>query len=413
MNRSSRTLGVAATLAVTMLASLLLAPSAAAWQPDDGALFNNPRGEHDARWRVVKQVDQAVLHARPGSRIMFSTFLMDSRASANALLDAHRRGVEVQVVMDGDDAFTGQARRLRRAFNADNEKVGRGERRLNRKGEPRKWGRDQSFVVFCDGSCRAGRANNHAKFYVFTRTGTARDVVMVSSSNLNKGGAVRGFNDLFVVKGRGGLVQDYARIHAEMARDSEGDGDRFREHRHGQLTTRFYPRTKGGDPVLRDLSKVRCKGARRGAGHRGRTSINVSMFAWNSDRGMAIARRLVALDRAGCDVSVIYGAPSKVLAKYLRKSARNGRVKLWDSRYDRDGDGLVDIRVHHKYMLISGRYGDDRSAWRVHTGSQNWGRGTLRMGDDNTVNIASRRVHRQYLSNWRTVSRIGARKIHR
>jgi hypothetical protein len=128
---------------------------------------------------------------------------------------------------------------------------------------------------------------------------------------------------------------------------------------------------------------------------------------------MAIARRLVQLDRAGCEVSIIYGAPSKGVAKYLRRSAQNGVVKLWDSRYDRDGDGLVDLRVHHKYMLISGRYGDDRSAWRVHTGSQNWGRGTLRMGDDNTVNIASRRVYRQYLSNWRMVTQVGARRIRR
>jgi phosphatidylserine/phosphatidylglycerophosphate/cardiolipin synthase-like enzyme len=236
---------------------------------------------------------------------------------------------------------------------------------------------------------------------------------MVSSANLNKGAAARGFNDLYVTKGRRELVGAYAGIHAEMARDSAGDGDRYRVFEHGRLTTRFYPRTRGGDPVLHDLSKVRCRGARRGAGHRGRTAINVSMFAWNNDRGMAIARRLVALDRAGCDVRMIYGAPSKVVAKYLRRSAHNGRIRLWDSRYDRDGDGLVDLRVHHKYMLISGRYGDDRSSWRVHTGSQNWGRGTLRSGDENTVNIDSRRAYHQYLANWRMVTRIGAREVGR
>jgi phosphatidylserine/phosphatidylglycerophosphate/cardiolipin synthase-like enzyme len=413
VNRTFRMLGVATAMVMAMLASLMVAPSAAAWEPKDGALFNNPRGDFDARWRVVNHVNKAVAEARPGSRIMFSTFLMDSKTSANALLKAHRRGVKVQVVMDGDDAFTGQAKRLRRAFNADNRKIRRGDRKVNKKGEPRKWGPDQSFVVFCDGSCRAGRANNHSKFYVFTRTGKAKDVVMVSSSNLNKGGAVRGFNDLYIARGRGGLVDKYASIHAEMARDSGRDGDRYREYKYGQLTTRFYPKSRGGDPVLRDLDKVRCKGAKGGAGHRGRTVINVSMFAWNSTRGMAVARRLVQLARARCEVSIIYGAPSKIVAKYLRKAARKGHVELWDSRYDRDGDGLVDIRVHHKYLLISGRYGDDRSAWRVHTGSQNWGRGTLTMGDENTVNIASRRVYRQYISNWRMVTHVGARRIHR
>ncbi len=410
MNRTLRTLGL--TLAV-LVATLGFVPSAAAWEPADGALFNNPRGSYDAQWRIVNHINKAVRKARPGSRIMFSTFLMDSRKAADALLRAHRRGVHVQLVMDGDDSFTGQAKRLRRAFNADNRKIKRGERKLNSKGEPRRWGPDQSFVVFCEGSCRAGRANNHSKFYVFTETGSTKNVVMVSSSNLNKGGALRGFNDLYVTKGRRGLVGVYAGIHAEMARDSAQDGDRYRQYRHGLLTTRFYPKTRGDDPVLRDLSKVRCRGVRGGAGHRGRTAINISMFAWNHDRGMAIARRLVALDRAGCDVSVIYGAPSKVIAQYLRKSARNDRIKLWDSRRDRDGDGFVDLRVHHKYMLISGRYGDDRSAWRVHTGSQNWGKGTLQSGDENTVNIASRRAYDQYISNWRMLTHIAARRIGR
>jgi phosphatidylserine/phosphatidylglycerophosphate/cardiolipin synthase-like enzyme len=401
-------------LFASLVASLLVTPGAAAWEPTAGAHFNNPEGDRDARWRIGRQIDKAVLAARPGSRIIFSTFLMDSRGSANALLKAHRRGVKVQVVMDGDDAFTGQARRLRRAFNADNKRVRPGAPKLTRRGEPRRWGPDQSFVVFCKGSCRAGRANNHAKFYVFTHTGTARNVVMVSSANLNKGAAARGFNDLYVTKGRRDLVGRYAAVHAEMANDSARDGDRYREYRHGNLTTRFYPRTgRGGDPVLGDLSRVRCHGARGGAGHRGRTAINVSMFAWNSDRGMRIARRLVELDRAGCDVSVIYGAPSKVVARYLRRSAQNKRIKLWDSRYDRDRDGLVDLRVHHKYMLISGRYGGDRSSWRVHTGSQNWGRGTLRMGDENTVNIESRRAYDQYIANWRKVARTGARKVGR
>ena len=408
MNRRLRALG----LSLVVLASLLVfVPSAAAWQPVKGAMFNNPRGSYEARWRIIHHVNRAVKEAPRGSRILFSTFMMDSKASANALLAAHRRGVKVQIVMDGDDAYTGQARRLQRALNRDNRKVRRGDRVLDKRGQPVRWGRDQSFVVFCKGSCRAGRANNHSKFYVFSRTGTARDVVMVSSSNLNAGGAVRGYNDLYVAKTRPAMVRAYMQVHAEMAQDTAQDGDGFREYRTGNLVSRFYPKARGGDPVLGDLAKVRCKGANGGAGRQGRTAINVSMFAWNRDRGMAIARKLVALDRAGCHVSVIYGAPSRAVGEYLRKSARKGRIKLWDSRWDRDGDGLFDVRVHHKYMLINGRYGSDRSSWRVHTGSQNWGRGTLRGGDENTVSIAARRAYRRYIGNWDMVVKFGGRRI--
>ena len=137
------------------------------------------------------------------------------------------------------------------------------------------------------------------------------------------------------------------------------------------------------------------------------------MFAWNNDRGMQIAKRLVQLDSYGCDVSIIYGAPSAKVRDVLRASARNGGVKLWDSRFDRDGDGIFEIRVHHKYMLINGVYGGDRSSWRVHTGSQNWGRGTLRGGDENTLTIVSRAAYGQYMSNWSFTAKYGARRIGR
>jgi len=404
---------------VTALSMMVaFAPGAAAWEPVGGALFNNPTAKKAAKWRVINHVKKAVIKARPGSRIMISTFLMDSKATADALIAARKRGVAVQIVMDGDDAYTGQGRRLERVLNRDNPS----ERPVDDEGNPisdeawveTKWGPDNSFVVFCQGSCRAGRANNHSKFYVFTRTGTAPNVVMVSSSNLNKGGAVRGWNDLYVAKRKPQMVKQYAAIHKEMAEDTPREGpDGFRELVSGKFLSRFYPKLSGSDPVLDDLAKVRCRGVDGGAGRNGRTAINVSMFAWNSHRGMQIARRLVELDGLGCDVSVIYGAPSAQVRDLLRKSARKGGVKLWDSRYDRNGDGYFDLRVHHKYMLINGRYGADRSSWRVHTGSANWGRGTLRGGDENTLNIVHRKAYRQYMQNWNFVRKNGARRIGR
>lgn len=401
-NRTSHVLG-ALLGAVAMIGStVLVAPSASAWEPTGGAVFNNPTGNQAARWRIVDTIVRSIKNARPGSRLMFSTFLMDSRAGADALVAARRRGVQVQIVMDGDDARTGQARKIARAVNKDNRPRRTG---VDKDGVPLRWGKDKSFVVFCEGSCRGpGGANLHAKFYAFSRTGSARDVVMVSSSNLNAGGAVRGWNDLYVMKDRPVLYKQYAKIHAEMAQDTSQDRDGYREQVAGAVTSRFYPRLKGTDPVLQDLAKVRCRGANGGAGRNGHTAINISMFAWNSDRGMKIARRLVELDRNGCDVSIVYGAPSAKIRDYLADSARRGGVKLWDSRYDRDEDGLFDLRVHHKYMLINGVYGGDRSAWRVHTGSQNWGKGTLRRGDDNTINIVGRGAYRQYIRDWDKVT---------
>ncbi|HET6561111.1 MAG TPA: phospholipase D-like domain-containing protein [Marmoricola sp.] len=393
-----RTLSIVAAFFVSLLVAL---PStAAAYEPPAGAVFNNPKGNRDAKYRIIQTVNRAVKGAPKGSRILMSMFLMDNKASVDLLLRARRRGVEVRMVIDGN-ARNGQTRRLAKGLNRDNRKKVRGKRVVG--------GPDGSFVVFCKGSCRDGGKPNHTKFFTFTRTGRAKDVVMVSSSNLNKGSAVKGYNDLYVVKGRKQLRKDFARVHTEMAEDSSRDKDGFLEFDRGNLTARFYPKKSKGDPVMSDFNKIRCRGARGGAGRHGHTRIHISMFRWNSERGIRLAKKVVALDRHGCDVSVIYGAPGSTIVDILKRSARRGGVKLWDSRTF-SPDRRVTLRVHEKYLLISGRYGADRSAWRVHTGSANWGR-SLHAGDENTLNVAGKGAWRQYLRNWNYVRRHGAYRV--
>jgi hypothetical protein len=391
---------------------MLGAPAAAAWEPLGGAVFNNPNGTLAEQWRVLHTVEQAIRNAPSGSRVLLSTFLFDIPTVAEALVEAHARQVRVQVVLDGDDADTPESRLVASVVNDDNIDPETGEPPVDAEGNELPWGPDHSFVVFCEGSCRGegGSTNNHSKFYLFSQTGTARHVVMTSSSNLNQAGAVRGWNDLYVVKGRPGMFSDFAAIHAEMAEDTSGDDDPFREFVREPFTYRFFPTTGDRDPRLEDLSRVECRGATDGAGLNGRTTINVAMFAWGGERGKLLAERLVELDNLGCDVSVIYGAPRKEVADILKTSARQSGIKLWDSRVDQDRDGVVDVRVHQKYTLISGVYAGDTSSWRVHAGSLNW-QGALQQGDDFSINIARRATHLQYLDNWQYIAMYGARRI--
>ncbi len=406
MTRAFRSLLVALVLVASVLVT---APAASAYEPPGGAVFNNPQGAKADRYRIVNTVNRAIKAAKPGSLIYMSMYLMDSRASFTALKEARKRGVGVQLVLDVL-AKNGQSKKMAAIFNADNRKIPANKPQKDEDGVLRKWGPDRSFVRFCQQGCRGPRSPNHTKFYVFTATGTAKNVVMVSSSNLNKGGANKGYNDLVILKNRAELVKNFAFVHAEMAEDSPNDKDGFLEYFQGNVIARFYPKRSAGDPVLADLAKVKCQGANGGAGKNGRTKINISMFRWNNDRGIEIARKLVRLDRNGCDVRVIYGAPGSTVADILKTSARNGGVQLWDSRYDFNLDGEIDLRVHHKYMLISGYYGKDRSSWQVHTGSRNWGQ-SLHAGDENTLNIESRAIYNQYLKNWQFCVNKAGRKI--
>jgi hypothetical protein len=382
VNRTFRLLGLPLVV-VALLFSVV--PAASAWEPRGGAIFNNPKGNHAAQFKIVNSITRAVQGVPKGETIMMSAYMFDNGGTFNALVAAHRRGAHVQMVLDTSHARNGKTKRLARIFNRDNVKGP----------QPARWGKDQSFVVFCKQACRGKNGYNHTKFYAFSKSGTASNVIMFSSSNPNAGGALKGYNDMYVMKEKPALWAGVTKVMASMAQDTANDGDRFQKFTEGNTQLRFYPKRTGTHPILQDLNQVRCAGG---------TSIHVSMFRWNRKWGMAIARKLVGLAHNGCNLDIIYGAPSRQVRLYLTNAARGSRrISLWDSRYDRNGDGQVDLRVHHKYLLINGTIGGNHNATYVTAGSQNWG-ASLRTSDENTVTIRNNpSAYRAYLNNWTMV----------
>jgi hypothetical protein len=83
--------------------------------------------------------------------------------------------------------------------------------------------------------------------------------------------------------------------------------------------------------------------------------------------------------------------------------ARRHLIDLWDSRWDHNDDGWNEVRTHAKYVLVKGRVGKDRRAYRVWTGSQNWVGGSLFRSDETTLNIALRSAYVDYKSNWANI----------
>ena len=272
--------------------------------------------------------------------------------------------------------------------------------RLKRKRAPSvTWGKDRSYVKKCKGSCRGAGGNMHSKFFLFSKTGKTRRVVMVGSSNLNNGGAVLGWNDMYTIADRKKSYRRYVRIHRLMTEDRRAGGRKV-EVRDGPYLSRFFPMrhaTKRNDPTMRDLKKVGCRTPQ------GPTAVNVSMFYWKGARGNYLTSRLLNLAREGCKVSIIYGAPSLQMAERLRNAARARLIKLYDSRWDMNGDGFNEVRTHSKYVLIKGRFDRDPKSRRVLTGSQNWVAGSLSRGDETTLNISRKRAYRQYIKHWKRV----------
>ena len=55
----------------------------------------------------------------------------------------------------------------------------------------------RSYAKTCIQSCRGARGAAHAKFYLFSKTGKAKNVVMSGSANLTVAGAVNQWNDMY------------------------------------------------------------------------------------------------------------------------------------------------------------------------------------------------------------------------
>ncbi|QIK65563.1 hypothetical protein G7072_03720 [Nocardioides sp. HDW12B] len=435
-------------LIVAVLAgSLTPGVAQAAYTPAGGGTFNVPRpwGSDTERYRIVRHVETAMKNTQgptaafPNPTIHISTYLLDRSQSVDQMVAACRRGVSVRVILD-EDIVNRNSKRLIKILNADNverkadgtftrPKAGPCNSRLPgaRSAEvddvpltdaqarasaaaptdaSATWGADGSYVKRCDGSCRGAGGNMHSKFYLFSRTGDAQNVVMVSSSNLNRGGALLGWNDLYTMNDRPESYRKYVDIHREMTEDSRA-GDGKVEVQDGPFTSRFFPMrraSKANDPTLADLNKIGCRSSF------GPTQVNVSMFYWKGPRGDYLADKLLNLARSGCDVSIIYGAPSVAIATRLREAAGRNLINLFDSRWDFNNDGYNEIRTHAKYVLVKGDFGGDNAHHIVMTGSQNWVSGSLSRGDETTLNIELQSAWSDYMRNW-TAIRNHARRL--
>ena len=59
------------------------------WQPESGGFFNNPWGDRPAKFRIERQVIEAIRHAHKGSHIRIAVYSFDRLNVARALVDAH------------------------------------------------------------------------------------------------------------------------------------------------------------------------------------------------------------------------------------------------------------------------------------------------------------------------------------
>jgi len=368
-------LSVAVTLALVL--SVTSAASAAAWEPEAGALFNNPWAKMWKKERLIRKFIRVVNHAHKGTTIRVATYSNDRKDIADALIRADKRGANVQILLN-DNWTSKQTKRLKRRLGSNVNK--------------------RDFLRICYRSCRGKRGNLHSKFYLFSHTGTARWVTMMGSANLTGYGAKNQWNDMYTVKNNKAMYDAYSRVFNEMKRDKPMAHPYRSVAIRGAYDANFYPRYNTGkkdDPIMKRLNKVRCTGASGPTGVGNKTMIRISMYGWNGKRGRYLADKVAALSRRGCNIKVIHSDGGGYVVKKLR---RNG-VPVRTAGFDRNHNGTIDLYTHQKYMILSGKWGTGKAAWHVWTGSQNWSDIALN-GDEVTMHIPRRGAFYDYRKNF-------------
>ncbi|MBB6550315.1 phospholipase D-like domain-containing protein [Nonomuraea rubra] len=305
-----------------------------------------------------------------GASIQIAHFVMSGTAGtefAAELLAAHRRGVQVRVVLDGDQRGAAVAAQLAAGLGTDLT--------------------GGSWLHVCTGPMSGGTAacignkGQHNKFYLFSRAGRASDVVVQSSANLTDLNSTTYWNNAVVLTGDRRLYAAYDAYFADLAAERK-NLDYYRVVQTRSARAHFFPKADG-DPIVDQLGKVSC---RRG------TTIRAGMSEWDAYR-VAIAERLRDLAGEGCRVQIVAGILDDQVKAVL---AAQPRIELSTL-----GSGsTLPGRIHSKYLLIEGSYDGDHDARRVLTGSHNYNETSLRRNDETLLLLNDKNVYRQYVSNF-------------
>ncbi|WP_345519684.1 phospholipase D-like domain-containing protein [Nocardioides conyzicola] len=391
---------IAIALAPALVVSVLAvgSPAVAAkpkpkpkYTPAAGPTFNNPYGSTDSRRAIIRKLLKTIDSVPRGEEIRIASWNVRSSNITAALLRANKRGVSVQVVMDGSNWAPDNR-------NPDAARLAYGLKQGSKK---RKKAVNRSWLRRCQSACRGPHGIAHTKFYLFSKSGRAKNVVIYGSNNATELAADIQWNDVYTRVNKPDEYREFLSVFNEMAKDRKPKGGAYRQWNHGPFSAIFYPYSgkavPSGDPALNVLNKVRCLGATGGTGVHGHTKIRIAQTAMYGDRGIAIAKRLAIMHRRGCDIRLVYAMFGNEVLRIMRQEA--GRpIPMTHLAWDRDEDGIYDRYVHMKTLTISGVYDGKTNASVTINGSANWTHVSL-VSDEVIGVIRSSYTTKRY-SNW-------------
>ncbi len=284
-----------------------------------------------------------IVHTPPGETIRIVAYSFSLGEVADPLIAAARRGVRVQIVVDGRHSHDFKATQaLRDALGGNRHK--------------------DSFVILTRRSSRGTVSHCHQKSWSFSKTGKSDHVVMVGSMNLSTLSTTQQYTDVYSFVDRLDVWAAFSEVFRQQARDRP-IADPATSLDLASDRAYFFPGFDGvTDPIKRELALVPAAET---------TSIRVAMHAWHGPRGRELANILIDKLRGGARVEVFEGRfvgdPSLDLLEEAGAVVRPGVFSSGE-------------HIHQKLTLLD--YVVDGQRHRtVITGSDNWGDASFRRDD--------------------------------
>lgn len=363
--------------------------------PTAGPLFSDPTSDPEgpgAR-RIITLLDDLVTNSPAGSTIRVATMKLNVQTTVDALVAAHRRGVTVRVILP-----------VRFRSDAPSQAL---VRELNRR---RTGPADSSYVAFCHHACLADKAYSeaHSKLYLFSSSGTGRQIVVTSSSNITDSGYRTAFNDAYTVVGNAALYVTARQYVDRLHLDRTPRSNPYRSVSSGGTEMKFFPDFDTGarrDAVSSIFSNIHCRAGSGSGDGNGHTVVSLVQPEWSANRSYIIDR-LAQLRAKGCVVQVLTtrgGAAPAMLRKFIRSRL--------PARYSDHFRGSTRTSyAHSKYIAISGGFYDNPSTHTVFTGSTNMTLTGTRASDNAMLRIREdAAVYASYAANFKRLWSVGVR----
>lgn len=380
----------------------------AATAPYTHAIVNDPTLDDTAKNRIYTRLVELIDGSAAGSTIRVAMYYADATTIPSALVSAHQRGVNVQVIMDEKLAEHPSAYDMLRTGLGTNTGAA-------------------SFLMLCPAGrgCIADQSGGwsimHAKFFLFSSTLGVPNVVVQTSTNLGGTGwrdGGKGWNDALEVTGNTALFSSYTGYFADLKAHNANNNyyDTRVPLQAGAAKVFYYPRagsTISGDPgentIMTILSNTACFGNTTvGTSDNHRTIIRITTMDINLQY---LADKLVSLDAAGCYVEVnLRVDPSEASAVSAVKTLLQKTSSVYNGVVVRYYCMSDPIWIHSKNFEIEGEYYGKPDRKIVWTGSLNWTGGSLRGDDEVMLQLEDAGVFATYKSQFGAVAAAATHK---